>query len=186
MKYLIFCFGIMIILLSCVSTKTRVVKLEYQKDGCKEERLTRVYLNDSIFVEYFQFDLSSTGKVSRIDTFKIINQNWFIKKCGEFKIYFSVDKFRDRDTIYEFGSSCRRPLLKLIPQKEDTIDGKILFKFKVEERHYNYFAPIIWFDPDVGTVKNISKSAKCEESYLKIISDEFLDKNALNNLGIKN
>jgi hypothetical protein len=167
------------ILISCSSSKTRVVQLEYQQNDCKIEKLTRVYLNDSIFIEHTQ-----SNETHRIDTFKTVGNSWFVKKCGKFQLYFDVSGFRNKDTIYQLDNTCQ-PILKLIPQKEDTVDNKVLFKFKVEDQHYNYFAPTVWFDPGLGIVKVISKTGDCDESNLKIISDDFLDSNALNKLGLK-
>lgn len=181
MKYLLISFSISIICFSCTTNRTRVIKFEYTGKNCLEENIIRIYLNDSIFINYSNTVLSSNESVNRIDTFKVVNGKWYIKKCGIFKIYFDLSGFEKGDTIFLYDNDCNA-FLKRIPQKKTIVNNKPLFEYKVEEQHYNYFAPSIWFDPDYGVVKIEAPTSNCEIKNLKIVSDELLNQKEIKRL----
>ncbi|GJM34081.1 MAG: hypothetical protein DHS20C18_30820 [Saprospiraceae bacterium] len=182
MKYIIIAFAISFSFFSCITIpKTKVVKLEYYGKKCFEENLIRVYLNDSVFVEYTNVILSPEKISKRIDTFKIIDKKWYVKKCETFKMYFDPLSFERKDTIHLYDKNCRI-VLNRIPQKKSFAKSNYLYEFKVEEQHFNYFAPIVWFDPEVGIVKIVSPTLPCEEKHLRVISEELLNKRALKRL----
>lgn len=176
---------IVFLLISCKTMKTRVLQLEYKGKNCIDEKITRVYMNDSIFVDYTTEILSSNETVIKTDTFKSINDSlWYVKRCGTFKLYFDIQGFSRKDTIFLYDENCHS-ILRRIPEEEMLVNGQTLFKYRVEEQHYNYFAPTVWFDTKLGIVKVKSKTVECEESDLKIVSDRYLNKNALSKLRAK-
>lgn len=173
------------IFFSCQVNQVRVIDLEYHHTNCEIEKITRVYLNDSILLDYSWSNdtLKQDGKALRIDTFKVVNHKWYLKRCGEYSIYFDRELFKSRDTIFINDRDCS-PILGLVPLSIEDINGKALYQFQVIEPHYNFFAPKIWFDPDFGITRIISKASRCEESKLEIISNRLVKKKFAKELGI--
>ena len=75
----------------------------------------------------------------------------------------------EKDTTFIHNQNCKA-ILKKIPIGTEIVNGKKLYKMKVETQHYNYFAPTVWFDPDIGAVRILSKSSKCEDRALKVLN----------------
>lgn len=181
MKNIAFIFLIFGLLCSCFSTKrTKVVNLEYVGTNCIEKKLSRIYLNDSVFVQYASVIYPSEEKSITIDTFKVVGSTWYIRSRGKYELYFDSQAFERGDTIFlNFDNTTI--VFKHIPVKKIIEDNMTLYEFKFEEQHYNYFAPRVLFSPKLGIVK-YTPTFECEVQYLNLLGTEFLKRRDLERL----
>lgn len=155
--------------------KHLLVEVETKGEQCMPESIYRYFFNDSSFVQISVFQLTDDTYSSRLDTFKIINGDWFYKNQGQFYDYFSKSGFFNGDTIL-LRNDEGRVYLKQIPLTTDSIASKLMFVFKVESIHYNYFPPKVWFDPNYGTVRIITPTLNCEKREYEIVNEQLLSK----------
>lgn len=145
--------------------------MEFFGEGCDSVSISRHYLNDSIFIDITKTTIISNNNIfERNDTFKVVNKKWYLKNCNKFRLYFDPIGFKNGDTTFVYNKRCQI-VLKRIPLEIDVIDNKELFKMRVETQHYNYFTPTVWFDPEIGIVRILSKASKCEDKILKVVKN---------------
>jgi hypothetical protein len=126
--------------------------------------MTRDHLNDSVFVDRMWSD---SGKVlERVDTFKVIGQNWYYKINDTFCAFFSEALFNSGSIIrmyYDCNPSGYNAYSLNIetfkPFRKETADGKTTYVYLrlyssstegISDLCYNcsYF-----FDPDNGAIR---------------------------------
>lgn len=182
MRNLVFIFLFFGMSYSCFSTKrTKVVNLEYVGANCIEKKLSRIYLNDSIFVQYTSIIFPLEEKSITVDTFKVVDFKWYSKNHGKYKLYFDSQAFERGDTIFSNVDNSNI-VFKQIPVKKIVENNTTLYEFKVEEQHYNYFAPRFLFSPKLGIVKIYRPTLECEVQYLQSLGNEFLKRRDLEKL----
>ncbi len=169
-------------LLSCASN-SRVVQLNYMGENCYPESLIRVYTNDSVFLEY-RLKKSGLGNVYRkVDTFKVVEDNWYRKNCDKFNLFFSPESFEKGDTIVNKGYYCSNVIFKYIPIRKIIINNRLLYEYRMQGQHYDYFAPTILFDPFIGKVSiKFPTSFGCAQQELFLESDEYLSRQKIRQL----
>lgn len=144
----------------------RIVYLEYSGDRCLHHTVDRYYLSDSVFVDYHTYSTEKEILSTLADTFKIVDNVWYHRECNAYYKYFDKKDFLKKNIR---NPRCDKNLNILEPRQVDTIGGKIIYRMAIIEEQYNYFAPEIYFDPGVGTIKIVNPSGRCEKEELILI-----------------
>ncbi len=125
--------------------------------GCENEHLVyRRFISDSVLID--SIIRPDVNQISRLDTFKRVNEEWFYLVNNKWVLYFSKPKFGSGQNIYWYGENYGvnpYPQYTLaIPVRIEKIDNRELLVYRIKEPNY-ILAEIIeyYFDVEYGLVK---------------------------------
>jgi hypothetical protein len=144
----------------------RIIYLEYSGDRCLHHTVDRYYLNDSVFIDRHTYSTENKIISTLVDTFKVIDQVWYHWECNAFFKYFDKNDFLKKNVQ---NPHCVKNPNTLEPRQVDTLQSKMVYRFSIIGQQYNYFAPEMYFDPEIGTVKMVNPSGRCENEELVLI-----------------
>lgn len=134
------------------------------------DSIHRVYFNDTVFCDITESFSCDTLFMVRVDTFKRIHEDWYIKRFGKYELFLGANSFKtDSIVIVDTGTKSLNEIFgngemdivypisdKYYPIRisSNNIGGHI-YTYRMELRilNHTYYEYDVEFDPCVGIIR---------------------------------